>query len=469
MDTLVTHPPVSYDPSSIRLPDPPAHIHMIGIGGVGVSGLARMLTRRGYHVTGSDMNASPSVEDLITEGIAVAIGHDASNVGDAALVVMSAAIGSDNPELVAAVERGIPVVKRAALLGLLANPLRCLAVAGSHGKSTTSGMAALALARAELDPSFAVGATVRELGTNARGGTGEHFVVEADEYDYSFLWVRPTVAIITNIEHDHPDIFADLGAVLDAFERFVAGIKPGGILVISADDPGCAQLIERLEGMNLLFSMVTFGERAGAWRIVRTLNGDVVVSGPYGQVFGLSLAVPGRHNLLNALAVLASAEGLGQRAGQFVGGLEEFGGVSRRFERLLDSSSLTIVNDYAHHPTEVTATIAAARERYPGRRIVAVFQPHTYSRTKALLAEFAAALDEADMAVLAEIYRSRETDTLGVSSADVAALMTRPVALADSPDDAMITARELIQHGDVVLVMGAGDIYRTAEALSQVA
>lgn len=462
----MNEPASSYDSSSIRLPEPPAHVHMIGIGGVGVSGLARMLRRRGYHVTGSDMSASPATSDLAGEGITVAIGHDAVNVGDADLVVMTAAVREDNPELIVARERGIPVVKRAALLGLLANPLRCLAVAGSHGKSTTSGMAALALDMAHLDPSFAVGATVRELGTNARGGSGEHIVVEADEYDYSFLWLRPAVAIVTNIEHDHPDIFPDLAAVLDAFERFVAGIKPGGLLVISADDPGCARLLERLQQRDLLFSIVTFGEHSGAWRVVRTREGDAVASGPDGQVFGLSLAVPGRHNLLNALAVLASAEGLGVRAGQLVAGLETFGGVSRRFERLVDTPGLTVVSDYAHHPTEVAATIAAAREHYPGRRIVAVFQPHTYSRTKALLAEFAAALDGADEVVLAEIYRSRETDTLGVSSADIAARMSQPSVPASTPEDAIVVVRQTIRDGDVVLVMGAGDIYRTAETLS---
>lgn len=453
-----------FDATSIQLPEPPARVHMIGVGGVGVSGLARMLARRGYTVSGSDMSASPTTDELLQEGITVVIGHDAANVSGADLVVITAAVPDDNPEVVRARMRGIPVVKRAALLGLLANPEQCLAVAGSHGKSTTSGMAALALERAGLDPSFAVGATVRELGTNGRLGGGPHFVVEADEYDYSFLWLRPQVAIVTNIEYDHPDIFPNLATVLEAFLRFAAGIREGGTLVLAADDPGCQTLLERLP-TERPYRIVTFGEMAGDWKITRLDATTSRVDGPYGRVFDLRLAVPGRHNQQNALAVLAAAEELGVPAESLVAGLEAFGGVSRRFEVLLDSPGLTVVSDYAHHPTEVDATIQAARERYPGRRVLAVFQPHTYSRTKAMLAEFAAALDLADAVVLAAIYRSREMNTLGVSSADIAERMVIDPVLVNAPVDAALLARLLIAQGDVVLVMGAGDIYQAAELL----
>jgi UDP-N-acetylmuramate--alanine ligase len=452
----------SFDSGAIRLPDPPARVHMIGIGGVGVSGLARMLVTRGYRVSGSDMSQSPATDALRAEGIEVAIGHAAENVAGADLVVMTAAVKGDNPEVVAANAAGVPVVKRAALLGLLANVADCVAVAGSHGKSTTSGMATLALDRAGTSPSFAVGATVREIGTNARLGDGQHFIVEADEYDYSFLWLRPYVAIVTNIEHDHPDIFPDLDAVLDAFDRFASGIRLGGTLVISADDSGCRLLLERI-GQPTGYRIVTFGERSGDWR----LGTGSDITDPTGRMFALRLAVPGRHNLLNALAVLAASEGMGVEAEALVPGLEAFGGVSRRFEIVVDTPNLTVVNDYAHHPTEVAATIAAARERYPGRRILAVFQPHTYSRTAALLGEFAGALDLADAVVLAEIYASRETDSLGVASSDIAARMQQPVVVAGSPDEAAAVATERIQPADVVLVMGAGDIYRVAEILGQ--
>jgi UDP-N-acetylmuramate--alanine ligase len=327
-------------------------------------------------------------------------------------------------------------------------------------------MAALALDRAGQSPSFAVGATVRELGTNARLGDGRHFVVEADEYDYSFLWLRPTIAIVTNIEHDHPDIFPDLEAVIDAFQRFVNGIRSGGTLVLSADDPGCRSLLDRLD-RDRSYRVVTFGVDAGDWRIARQSDAATQVVAPDGRMFALRLAVPGRHNLLNALAVLAAAEGLAVETETLVPGLEAFGGVSRRFEALLDTSELSVISDYAHHPTEVAATISAARERYRQRRLLAIFQPHTYSRTAALLEEFATALDAADEVVLAEIYRSRETESLGVSSKSVAERMTRPPTLAGTPEEAARAALRLKRPGDVVLVMGAGDIYRAAEIIAR--
>lgn len=450
---------------NVELPAPPARVHMIGIGGVGVSGLARMLMSRGYQVTGSDMSNSPIVADLVREGIDVRIGHDAANIGDAELVIATAALHDDNPELVAARERGIPVVKRAAALGMLANPAVGLAVAGSHGKSTTSGMAAFAFDRAGLAPSFAVGATVSGLGTNARLGDGPHFIVEADEYDHSFLWLEPQVAIVTSIEHDHPDIFPALEDVINAFERFVQGIRPGGTLVISADDAGARALLERL-GDRPELRVVTFGFGAGDWQVVEYSAQMATVRDPAGQMFELRLLVPGRHNVANALAVLVSAAALGIDPENVIPGLEAFAGVGRRFEVLLDEPFSTVIDDYAHHPTEIAATIQAARDRYPDRRLLVIFQPHTYSRTQALLDDFAKALDAADTAIVAEIYPAREVNTLGVHSSDIVARMTTDATVATSPDDAIRLARETHQLGDVILVMGAGDIYRTAQALA---
>lgn len=438
---------------------------MVGIGGVGVSGLARMLRSHGYAVTGSDMNSSPIVQDLIAEGISVSVGHRAENVGDADLVIATAAARDDNPELVEARGRGIPVVKRAAALGMLANPTTCLAVAGSHGKSTTSGMAAFAFEWAGVDPSFAVGATVAGLGTNARLGDGPHFIVEADEYDYSFLWLEPAVAIVTNIEHDHPDIFPALDNVIEAFERFVGNIRPGGTLVISDEDIGARLLSERLRSQDNL-NIVTYGFGGGDWRIVEYNAGSATLCDPSGQMFELRLMVPGRHNVGNALAVLASGAILGIQPEDLIPGLEAFTGVGRRFEVLLDRAGRTIVDDYAHHPTEIAATIDAARDRYPDRRLLVVFQPHTYSRTHALLGDFARALDGADAAIVAEIYPARETNTLDVFSKDIVALMSAEATVAESPDDAARIAAEIAQEGDVVLVMGAGDIYQTAKTLA---
>jgi UDP-N-acetylmuramate--alanine ligase len=401
--------------ADITLPDPPAHIHFVGIGGIGVSGLARMLRGRGYVVSGSDLSESPLIAELRQEGIPVAIGHAGPQIQGAELVVTTAAAPETNPELVAARKAGIPVVKRAAVLGLLARDRRTLAVAGSHGKSTTSGMAAVALDAAGLDPAFAVGALVTQLGSNARDGSGEHFVVEADEYDYSFLWLEPDVAIVTNIEHDHPDLFPTFEDVLDAFRRFAGRIRPGGTLVVSADDPGCRRLVEAL-APRFERRLTTFGTGAADWRL---LEGDFL-SGPAERTFELSLMVPGRHNRLNALAVLAAAGALGVAAEALVPGLAGYAGVGRRFEIMREDAELTVVSDYAHHPTEIAATIAAARNRFPDRRLLVIFQPHTFSRTKALLGDFAGALDRADEVILAEIYPAREVDDLGVSSASIA-------------------------------------------------
>lgn len=456
----------SYDPANLaELPAPPARIHFVGIGGIGVSGLARMLRARGYEVSGSDMRASALTDELRAEGIQVAIGHAAEHVTGGQLVIATAAAPADNPELLEAARLGIPVVKRAAVLGLLANDAVCLAVAGTHGKSTTSGMAAVALDAAGLDPSFAVGANVPELGSNARLGGGAQFVVEADEYDHSFLWLRPDVAIITNVEMDHPDIFPDFAAYMAAFFEFARRIKPHGVLVVNADDPGSAQLGE-LVAQSGGPHVVSFGATHGDWRVQRlSANLSAVVS-PSGRRLRLRLTVPGRHNQLNALAVLAAAEPLGVEPGVLVAGLESFRGVGRRFDVVLDSPALTVIDDYAHHPTEVRATLAAARERYPSRRIMAIFQPHTYSRTHALANGFAEALGQANEVILAEVYPSRETDTLGVSSATIAALMTVAPPVASNPQEAAALVRRRLRKGDVVLVMGAGDINAAAQLLA---
>lgn len=448
--------------SDIRLPEPPARLHMVGIGGVGVSGLARMLQSQGYQVTGSDMNDSPLVEELVLEGIPVQVGHNAGNIGDAELVIATAAVGESNPEIAEARRRDIPVVKRAAALGMLANPRECLAVAGSHGKSSTSGMASFAMDRAGLQPSFAVGATVSGLGTNARLGDGPNFVVEADEYDWSFLWLKPAVAIVTNIEYDHPDIFPSFESVLDAFEQFAAGIRPGGTLVTSSDDPGARLLTTRVSPD---LNVVTFGWNAGDWRVAGYQHGIATIAGPSGQLFELRLTVPGRHNVSNAMAVLAAVDAMQVDPEIVLPHLNAFTGVSRRFEVLQDSPERTVVDDYAHHPTEIAVNIAAARDRFPGRRLLVVFQPHTYSRTHALLGEFAEALDAADEVVLAEIYPAREINEVGVYSADIARLMSTEVTVAGSPEETADAARDRSRAGDVLLVMGAGTIYRTARLL----
>lgn len=449
--------------SRIHLPPLPATIHFVGIGGIGMSGLARIVAARGYQVTGSDASDSPSLAALRDDGFAVIIGHSAAGLGDPALVVTTAAAPETNPELTTARERAIPIVKRATLLGLLCNDQVCVAVAGTHGKSTTSGMFAFALDQAGINPSFAVGARVNQLGANAGAGRSEVFVAEADEYDYSFLWLRPAVGIITNIEFDHPDIFTSLSAVEDAFLQFAERIRTGGTLVVSADDPGCRRLIARLQSPII---KTTFGIHPDAdWRIVES-DGGFGIRTPGGPVIPLHLQVPGRHNLLNAAAAIAAGAALGISPPQLRPGLEAFTGVGRRFDVRGEVNGVTIIDDYAHHPTEIRSTIAAARERYPGARLWALFQPHTYSRTKRLLDDFAAALGGADRVVLTAIYPAREIDDLGISSSDIAGRITGvPVEIVDGLEPAARFVSATASAGDVVLVLGAGDIWKVSEAM----
>jgi UDP-N-acetylmuramate--alanine ligase len=443
------------------LPTPPAVLHFVGIGGVGMSGLARMLVRRGYIVTGSDIAHSPVVAALLQEGLPVSIGHASENLGEANLVITTAAAPPDNPELVAARELGIPIIKRAAVLGMLAANSTCIAVAGTHGKSTTSGMLAFSLDKAGLAPSFAIGAEIPQLGTNARSGDGQFFVAEADEYDRSFLWLKPDVAIITNIEHDHPEIFPTLEDVEEAFDQFVMGIKPGGTLVISADDPGCRTLLRRHE--SLPARVVTYGISDSAdWQIERVAGRDHFRQSGNG-VLRTRLRMPGLHNRANAAACLAAAVAVGVDPIDLLPGLELFEGVGRRFELKDVVGEITIVEDYAHHPTEIRATIVAARERYPAAKIVVVFQPHTYSRTLALLTEFASALSLADQVVLAPIYAARESENLGMSSEAIAELINNvPVRVFDSLDEVAEEAAAAARPGDLILVAGAGDVWKVS-------
>lgn len=428
-----------------------------------MSGLARMLARRGYRVTGSDLVDSLIVKQLASEGMPVWIGHSAQNVGLADLVITTAAAPSTNPELLGAVERGIPVVKRAAVLGMLCESRTCIAVAGTHGKSTTSGMLSYAMDRAGLAPSFAVGADVLQLGTNARSGDGPYFVAEADEYDYSFLWLKPDVAIITNIEHDHPDLFPHFQSVVNAYDQFVEKIKPGGTLIASADDQGCHILLARPSG--LPSNVITYGFSDRADLRVERVAGRDHFRLPDHNVLRTRLRIPGLHNRLNAAACLAAASALGIAPTSLLAGLEEFEGVGRRFEVKGEVDGITVVEDYAHHPTEIRATITATRERFPAARVIVVFQAHTYSRTLALLDAFGQALSLADHVVLVPIYAARESDDLGVSAADIAERVSHgAVSSVATLDEAAIEAVSTSKPGDVVLVLGAGDVWKVSQA-----
>ncbi|HEV2127421.1 MAG TPA: UDP-N-acetylmuramate--L-alanine ligase [Thermomicrobiales bacterium] len=443
-----------------ELPPPPARIHFVGVGGVSMSGLARILRDWGYVVSGSDRQASPVTELLASLGIEVQIGHgDASLAGSADILVATPPALTGAPvEIEAAAANGVEILRRGQLLGLIANARQPAAVAGSHGKSTTSGMLTTALIAIGAHPSYSVGATVASTGRNADSGSGPHFVVEADEYDRALLWLKPEVAIITTVAFDHPDIFADQEDYDQVFVDFASEVRPGGTLVISADDEGCRRVLARIGEDGADEQIITFGIGDDAdWRYQRSGGGWQIVT-PGGDVFPITLRVPGAHNVANATAAVAAIVALGFPVKEAVRGVEAFAGVGRRFEHRGMVGGVDVVDDYAHHPDEIRATLAAARERYPGRRMVALFQPHTFSRTALLLDEFAESLDEADVPLLLEIYPAREVNTWGVTSASVAERMEHDTPVMATPDDAAGWLASHTHKGDVVLTLGAGDV-----------
>jgi UDP-N-acetylmuramate--alanine ligase len=450
------------------LPSPPARVHFIGVGGISMSGFAILLHERGYAVTGSDSTESATVASLRDRGIPVVIGHDDPSFAAQADVVVSTLRAEMHAtiELEAAREGGARLLSRGQLLGMIANPRRQIAVAGTHGKSTTSGMLAVGLVGLEQDPGFAVGALLPGINENTAAGTGEFMVVEADEFSRSFLWLQPEVAIVTSVSFDHPDIYADQQAYDDAFLAFVRGIRPGGMLVVAHDEPGCQRLLAKvLNDLDRPFGVTTFGlGDESDWQVLDGPDGWVFRA-PDGLTYPASLGVPGLHNARNAIAAVAALHAVGFTPREAIDAIEPFTGVGRRFEHKGTMRGIDVVDDYAHHPEEISATIHAARRRFPGRRILAVHQPHTYSRTLALIDGFVAALNLADEVVLLDIYPSGEDDNLGVSSADILRQLTVPAHAASDPVTAGTVAASAAREGDVVLTLGAGDITRTGAVI----
>lgn len=448
------------------LPPPPARIHFIGIGGVSMSGLAGVMLEAGYVVSGSDAVASPVVNDLRARGVPVVIGHAEPALAAVANVVVSTrrAELQASVELDAARANGAMIVKRGQLLGLISNPLRSIAVAGTHGKSTTSGMVTLALLALGLNPGYAVGAKLPGLAGNTASGAGEFMVVEADEFDRSFLWLQPEVSIITSIAFDHPDIYSDQADYDDAFVTFANQTKPGGTLVIAADDPGCQRVLATLgDRDSLSYAVATFGEsEASNWRLRRSGQAWSFRT-PDAQVIETGLLVPGTHNARNAIAAIAAIAAVGVDPAASIPAVAQFTGVGRRFEHKGTISGVDVVDDYAHHPDEIAAVVAAARMHYPGRRVVVVHQPHTYSRTRTLLTEFARSLDLSDEVVLLSIFPGGEALDTGISSADLLALLNVPAHAATGPDQAAAMTVQHARTGDVVLTLGAGDITQTGD------
>jgi UDP-N-acetylmuramate--alanine ligase len=445
---------------------PGDRVHFVGIGGIGLSAIARVLLQSGYSVSGSDLELSRITQELVQAGATIHAGHAAGNLEHASLVVVSSAIPGDNPEVVEARKRHIPVVKRGRLLAWLMKDRYGIAVAGTHGKTTTSAMIALILEDASLDPTIIVGGIVPELGANAKRGDGPHLVVEADEYDRTFLDLSPQAAVVTSIEMDHPDCFADVDDLLEAFRGFLSGLPSGGYLMANGDDPLVSELVAPLEGLQV--STYGFCEDAD-WKAAdvqaNALGGSDFHAIAHGEEKGsFQLSIPGVHNVSNALAAIGVADHLRLDLRRARETLRHFQGVERRFQIKGEAEGVTVVDDYAHHPSEIRATLAGARRRYDGRRIWVVFQPHTYSRTKALMADFASAFGDADKVVVTAIYGAREQKDTSISAKDLVRTMTHPHAIhiaGLSEVSAWVT--DELERGDVLITMGAGDVWRVGE------
>ncbi len=437
-------------------------VHFMGVAGAGMIALAELLLRSGRSVTGCDLRPDSAARALQTVGGTVQQGHDPDHVEDASVLVVTAAVPDDHPEILRARELGIPVLKRAEALGEWVNQGRVVAVAGSHGKTTTTAMATEILAAAGMDPTGFVGGRVTAWESNLRYGGGDLFVVEADEYDRSFHHLRPHVAVVTSIEADHLDIYGDLEGVYEGFRTFLDGLSPGGWVAVCGDDHGAARV---LPGLGSRAS--TYGLKPGARiRAVdpRPDNGGTrFLIQEEGEPRGeLTLGVPGEHNVLNALGAAQAARFLGVGWDAIKDGLRTFQGVGRRFQVLGEVAGVTVVDDYAHHPTEVRFTLAAARARFPGRRIVAVFQPHLYSRTRDFAAEFGHALAAADEVWITDVYPAREEPIPGISGVLVAqaALDAGATHVFFHPELFELPGKLQpdLRPGDVCITMGAGSI-----------
>ncbi len=439
------------------------HVFFIGIGGTGLSAIARLLQEKGYLVSGSDQQISDLAIELINGGITVYQGHSADHLEGVDLVIRSSAIPDSNPEVQAAHAAHIPVYKRSDILGKLMQDQIGIGIAGTHGKTTTTAMISTMFYKLGLDPSYIIGSVAKDLGNNAHFGSGSYFVIEADEYDRMFLGLSPTIAVITNLEHDHPDCYPTFFDYLQAFKSFIEKVTPDGKVFVFQDDTGIQKLLPLLTHPAVL----TYGtssacdyqareivpNQIGGYRFTVYLNTEQSST----RLITVDLSVPGMHNVMNALVTLGISHSLGLDLQAAANSLTEFSGTSRRFDILGEVNQITIIDDYAHHPTEIQATLQAARSRYPGRKIWAIWQPHTFSRTKTLFDEFKNSFTQADHVIVSQIYASREKDDSFSSSQVVAAMLhpdSRYIASLEGITDYLV---ENLSTGDVMLVFSAGD------------
>lgn len=445
-----------------------SHVHMIGIGGISMSALAHMLMDFGYRVSGSDVKASNLTKDLEAAGATIQIGQCAENIGTPDLVCYTAAISKENPELIKARTLDIPVIERAELLGALMELYEYpIAIAGTHGKTTTTSMMALVLLAAETDPTILVGGELAQIGGNFRLGKKRYLPFEACEYVESFLHFHPFLSIITNVEEDHLDYFKDINHIISSFRKFASLTSPSGCIIVCSDDKNTCEVVQNVEKNVKFYGIKDPNAEYRAENIRLDEKGCATFTILHkGQpLVDVTLSVAGEHNILNALAVTAAADFLGISMEAVQKGLKEFGGTKRRFEYIGKVNGCDIVDDYAHHPTEIRATLHAARSM-GYKRIWTVFQPHTYSRTKHLLEEFAEVLPLADEVMIADIYPARENYDGTIHSCDLAIKIPNAIYMSDNNAIAHYL-KEHVEDGDLLITMGAGDVNSIAYQLAE--
>lgn len=448
------------------------HYHFIGIGGTGLSAIAHVLLDQGHLVSGSDKLKSPQVNELLAFGVEITIGHFAKNIIGANFVIRSSAIPDDNPEVMAARKANIPVFKRSDFLGEITRGKTVLAIAGTHGKTTTTAMLAWTLTLLKQDPSYIIGGVSKNLKTNGHAGKGRYFVIEADEYDGMFFGLQPEILVVTSIEHDHPDNYPTPQSYMDAFIKLTHQINPGGVLLLCKDHPQAEHLRQYAPAATHVLSYGTKPDADYFATDILHLAGcgaKFAANGKNGELMkDIQLQVPGEHNVINSMAIVAVTSVLGLEIEQVKQPLESFLGTGRRFDILGCENGVTVIDDYAHHPTEIRATLSAARCRFPQSPLWVVWQPHTYSRTQTLLPEFINAFENCDHVIVTEIFRSREKEQ-EYSAAEVIPQMQHPDAKFMSDFSSII--EYLLSHmkrGDILLVLSAGDADQiSAQVLAQ--
>jgi UDP-N-acetylmuramate--alanine ligase len=445
----------------------PERVHLVGVGGIHMSGIARILRARGHTVSGSDLHLSPLTVELEEIGVTVSEGHAAEQIDEAQLIVYTSAAQADNPEITEGQRRGIETIKRAQMVARLMEGKKVIAVAGSHGKTTTSSLIAYMLREAGLSPTFMVGGESPDLGTNAEPGEGEYFVVEADEYDRAFLEYRPYVALITNLEPDHLDIYGSFEELSAAFGQFLSQVDDNGIIVACGDSPALRALLPQAIGDGTFYPVraVSYGRSDDCdWESTNISQKGIDTSSFVirfrKQVWGEATThLAGVHNVVNSLGAIAVGDALGLDREAILSAVGSFRGVKRRFELIGEAAGVRVMDSYAHHPSEVRADLAAARARFPGRRIVCLFQPHTYTRTVYLLDEFRSCFRDCDVLYVADTYAAREDPAAGMNAERLAAEITDPPArYAGSVSEAAALVAGELREGDVFFTVGAGDV-----------